>query len=527
MAFSVFQSGSTLYGLDPNGLQVALTLPTGVTIDPTLKPRFAVMGNYAIIVNSPARPITVDANLNVRLLTPNPPVTKTTVAAGNTGTLSGDYRVRQTYIVFDSFGAIVSESDFGPTSSVATLTSDMLRVSGINLSLDQVSATRLYRTTTGTAVYFKWIDLDGNTQTTIEDDLSDAGLATFSAPSLGSPPDLAIIAEFKSRLYGIPKTNPNNIHYSEIGAQYAWPSDNFQPIPRLGSDPRGGTGLIRRRDALGIGRVNGFYQLSGTSDTNIRITNVSENCGIEATDSPAVFRDTAFFLWKDGVYQWDANGLKSVSDGKVRSWFTNNDTFNPSRFQHAFATIDPLRYKYRLYLASAGSGIENCWIEYDFMDQKWWGPHFSQAMNPTSVFLMSTNTGSVISIVGGSDGWLRADRKLRTDDTNIAIPMDVVTVQNDAGAPDDEKYFGSVSVSTSKEPSGTLTVQSVVGDFDTTPTKATLSEPMEHDLKETRSNLDRVGIGKAFKLRFKNNEPGVDAKLRGFEIDQVFTVGKR
>ena len=537
MAFTIFQAGSTLYGMDQRGSTVALTLPTGVVLDATLAARFAVFGNYAILVNSPNRPLAIDANLNVRVLCPNPPSGPLTLTGVAGGSLSGDFKARQTYIVRDMNGAVIAESDFGPLMGTATVVaSKYLQASAINSSADTVSASRLYRTSSGTAVYFKWMDVDGNTQTSSTlDDLSDAGLATFSSPSLGTPPDLALIAEFRSRLFGVAKADLNRIYYTEVGTSYAWPSINVITVPRLGSDARGATGFARRRDALGGGRTNGFYQITGTSISDFRMVNISENCGIEAPDSVKVYRDTAFFLWKDGVYQWDNAGLKNVSAGKVSRWFTRNGTFNLSRLQYAFAEIDALRKKYRLFLASASSTIENCWIEYDFEEEKWWGPHTSHAFNPSAAFTFSTDSGLRVPMVGATDGFCRLDRLRRTDDDTVGIDFDLVTARQHSvvdsrgdrvGLPDEEKYFGELSISMQPQPRGVLTVQATAGDLDASrsgdPEDAYLA-PLTSD----RECLGRVGQGKAYKLRFRNNVAGQHVNLRGYEISPSFVVGRR
>lgn len=528
MAFSVLQAGDNLYGMDQRGSLVALTLPAGVSIDDTLPLRTAVMGNYAILINSPSRPLAIDANLNVRVLCPNPPAFPVTLAGVAGGTLSTTAVVRSTFVVFDAFGNLIAESDYSPNSATTTISSQYLQASGLPISADQVNARRLYRTTSGTDVFFQWIDADGNTQTSsIPDDVSDAGLATFSAPVRGTPPDLYIVAEFKGRLFGASKADPNNIVYSEIGESFAWPDDNILSVPRAGSDLRGATGFARRRDAIGLGRSNGFYQITGTSDEDLRIVNISENCGIEATDSVAVYRDVAFFLWKDGVYRWDADGVNSVSDGKVRKWFTSNSTFNISRLQNAFGLVDPISHKYRLYLASAGSPVENCWIEYDFVADKWWGPHFSSAFNPTSCFLLSTDAGSTIPIVGATDGFVRMERKRRFDDAATGIDFDVVTAPIDAKMPDDEKYFGELSVATAPQQRGIMHVFATVGDVEMTTANALAHAPFDYDLRNSRQRLGRIGLGKAAKIRFRQTGSDEDVRVRGFEINPVNLRGKR
>lgn len=528
MAFTVFQAGTQLYGLDSRGSRIALTLPSGVTLDSTKPARFTIFGNYAVMVNSPSRPLTIDSNYNVRVLTPNPPTAapQLTTAAG--GALTGtNYRVKQTYRVRDAFGTLISESDFSPVSGTQTVSAQFLKVTGLTLSSDLVTETQLYRTLSGGSVYFPWVTIQGNTQTSVQDDLSDAGISLVAADPLGSAPDMSLVAEFKGRLWGVAKNDIDNLRYSDVGRMYAWPSANTQPMPRFGSDARGITGFARRRDALGIGRENGIFQLTGTDDTNFRIVSVSEDAGIEAPDSVAIYKNVAFFLWKDGIYTLDENGVTCISDDKVRRWFTRNDTFNLSRLNKAFAVIDPWRKKYKLFLTSAGSTHTDCWIDYDFVTGKFWGPHTSFAFNPTSAFRMHTASGIPIPAIGDDGGFVRVDRKQRIDDDGMAVDMDVVTARDDQGSPDYDKYFGELSIHTKPLLRGTLNVQSVAGEVDDKRTFETLQQADHVDLTQSRSRVHRIGNGKAMRLRFRNNEVDVDPIIRGYEVNPVRIIGRR
>lgn len=516
--------------MDSRGSTKALTLPTGVTIDASLPARFTLFDKYAVLVNSPSRPLTIDANLNVRVLTPDPPTTKPTVTGQSGGSLSGTYKVKYTNRILDAFGNLYAESDFSPQSGSVAITSQWLRAADLQLSSDAITDRKLYRTTTGTSTFFPWITLDGNTQTSIQDDVSDAGLSTFSAASLGTPPDLALCVEFKSRLFGVGKNSLDTLNWSEVSAMYAWPSLNNQPMPRPGSDEKGITGFLRRRDALGIGRQNGIFQLIGTSTDNFRIISLTDDAGIESADSVAVYKNVAFFVWKDGIYKWDEAGVDCLTDGKVRRWFTRDDTFNISRLQNSFGVIDPFRKKYKLFLSSAGSQVEDCWIEYDFLTGKVWGPHTSHAFNPSAAFRVALLGGVSVPVIGGRDGYVRVDRKRRTDDAGTGIDFDVVTSRIDDDSPDTETYYGELTVMTDADRSpdpGTLTVQTVVGEQDELRTPTDVTEADEADLSQNRNRLSRIGIGKACKIRFRNKVAGQDVVLRNFEIDPVYPVGKR
>src|SRR5262249_9659957 len=154
---------------------------------------------------------------------------------------------------------------------------------------------------------------------------------------------LTLIAEFRDRLFGVGDINIDSVFYTETGLPYAWPGDNSIVIPRVGSDKFGVTGLISRREALGVGRLNRLSEVVGTGeeDTNgiadLRLIKLSDETGFLSQEAVAVYRDTVYFLWFDGVYQWDDNGILCLSDGsagraRVRSWFATDDFFDRRMF---------------------------------------------------------------------------------------------------------------------------------------------------------------------------------------------------
>ena len=95
MAFNLVQAGSSLYAVNTEGgFSSALTLPTGITLADTRKPRFARFGQYVIVANTPSRPISVSDDGTVRPLVPQPPACPPIAAAGASTGLTGAYRVR-------------------------------------------------------------------------------------------------------------------------------------------------------------------------------------------------------------------------------------------------------------------------------------------------------------------------------------------------------------------------------------------------------------------------------------------------
>jgi len=511
--------------MDTSGVLTTLTLPAGVTLDSTKVPRFTVFGRYVVVVNSPTRPLTVDADGIVRVLGLTPPGTAATTAVGNVGSLSGVFFVKYSYVVYNGAGQVIAESELSPASSSVTLTSDMLRLTNLALSSDTISAIRLYRTTTGGSTYFPWFDLESNSQTTTEDDLADVSLSLVAAPILGTPPRLTHIGEFRERLWGVSRTDNGAVRYTEAGQMWSWPSTNRFVVPREGADDRGVTGILARRDALALARQNVLVELKGESNASFRLVKLTstdgQDVGVEADDSIATFRDTSFFLAKDGVYTWSSGGINCISDGKVRAWFTTDTYFNRSRLRYAAGRIDPLTNKYQLLLSSAGSSVLDRWVEYDIADQTWWGPHKTDDFTPTWMTTILDSSTLPQPVWASSAGFFYKEQATRTDGTETGIAFDVVGKSHDMQTPDIHKHFGQLSLLSKIQAAGTLSVIPYVGGLDAS-AGATISASMTLG----RERLRRVGNGRFCKLTFQHSTVAQDVELFGYEVP-FYEIGRR
>lgn len=523
MSVTLIQAGTDLqFVADDGTVGAPLTLPSGVTLRDDIPPRFTVFGRYVFLVNTPSIPLRISADGVIRPMTPLPPRTAAILAGAAGGSLTGTYSSKYTFVTFDLSGRLISESDFSAVSNTVAIAANYLKASNLDISANTISGRRLYRTTSLGAVYFQWVDLDGNVLTTIQDDLPDAALSLIAAPILGTPPDLTLIAEFRDRLWGVGRVDVDDLRYTEVGFSYAWPADNVFPIPSVGSDMVGIKSLLPRREALGVARQNQILQIVGSDDTNFQVIKLSQNCGVTSNESVAVYRDIAYFLWEDGVYSWSDEGINCISDGKVRSWFAGNSDFNRSRFQFAFGFVDPTRNKYRLYLNTAGSDTEVQWVEYDISEKTWWGPHLTSAFTPTSVFTVLDGDLVPQPTVGGNDFNLYRDQELRTDRTIDPISFDVVTKRYAMNAPDLDKYWGEVSVIGATQDAGTMEVGISVGELNATETSTE-----DWNMTVTRQRLARAGTGKHLQLEFENDEVGQDVELLDVEVNPVVLMGRR
>lgn len=523
MAFSLIQAGTSLQFLNTSGGIITLTLPPGVSLNASLSPRWIVYGNYVILVNSPNFPLTIDANGDVRPLTPKAPGSGPVLSAGSAGDLTGTYGyVRYTFIIRDSNGNLISESDFSPGSNTITIANKMLRVDGIETSTDTaITGRRIYRTTNNGVVLFPWMELDGNTLTSFQDDLSDAGLQLIAAPTLGSVPRLLLIKEWRNRLWGVGDTDLDNLRFSQAEAMWSWPITNGIKIPGIGRDQFGIKALMPRREALGVGRRDLIWQITGQTPEDFTAVKLSEVIGVESQESVVTYRDTIWWLWKDGVYQWDDDGLVNVSDGHVKSWFSTDNYFNRNMFVNSFAVFDPIRLKYKLYLASAGSNKINRWVEYDIVDQTWWGPHRTRAFSESSAFLLTDIEDKQEAVVGSSLGFIWKERLTATDNIEDGIPLSLITKWFDGSLPDYEKYWGQLSVLGKVQGAGIVAITPRTGYLDSTD-----KTPLLYDMTKGRQKLDRLGTGKLMQLTFTHDDPDEPVELYGLELPYT-VIGHR
>lgn len=527
MAFTLLQAGSNLKSVNSNGgLSSALTLPTGVQLATNLIPRFARFKQYVVVVNTPSRPITVDPSGIVRILTPNSPSSPLALAAGVAGIPNGTYLGEYTYKILDALGNTIAESFPSPLMTTAvTVASQQLVNTFVDSPDPGVNAIQLYRTATNGSVYFPSILVPNNIVTSVNDNLADSSLGIVPIGNLGSAPDLTLIAEWGGRLWGVSRTDVDDLRYTEAGLMYAWTATNSIPIPHIGESAAGITALIPRRNALGVARQDVFLQIAGSSTANFipTVVNGGEQLGVMSQESVVVYNDIAYFLWRDGVYTWDSTGIRCITNGKVRSWFTTDTYFNRSMFWRSFAQLDPQTLKYRLFLAGVGQTVNNLWIEYDLTTQAWWGPHNTTAFTPTSAVQVQGTDMTPYFMIGSQEGYLSKEQDAKNDWGIQSIFMDASTQLFDADAPMQEKYFGEFYVYSFPQVVGALSMTPALGTVD----GVTQQPAFVFDLTQNRLRLGRIGVGQFFNLRIQQNTINTDVALYGFEVNPVNIVGTR
>ncbi len=525
MAIAVVQAGSALYKINPDtGAATALSLPSGVTLSTTRKPRFAVMNQWVVLVNSPSRNLAIDPEGVVRVLVPRPPVSSSISAASGTG-LTGAYKVRWSFVVYDTGGNLLMESPLGPPSISLTLSNQGLALTRIPTSEDTISARRGYRTAAGGSEYYNLMDVDGNVMTSAITNLADAALALLPVESsaLISPPGtlqsdrLRNICSWKNRLWGTGAEFPDTIYYTENGLVYAWP--NALTAFPTGVDAEGVVAFAPRENELGILKRNGLWQITGDSDANFSIVQITQGKdatagmgGCVAPDSVSVIGDKVYWLGRDGVYEW-GQSLQNISDAEVAPWFKSDTYFDRSVFSDAFAYYNEIRHSYDLYMKVAGASTIK-WVSFNLRNRKWYGPHTTSLFTPSAAIQGLNGTNQPVGLVGGTDGIVyTANSTNARDGSATAIDMDVYGRFHSGNAPDIFHHWGRMSILTKIQSGGQLSIIPYLGGLN-----ASAGTTKLHDMTLGREVLTILGNERMCRLRFRQNTVDVPAVIYGYEI---------
>lgn len=530
--FYLAQGGSTLYQITNAGTATALTLPTGVTIDSAKRPRFAVLNDAIAIVNSPSKALWVSLDGTVRLLALEPPASPPALTTGAAGALNGAYKVRVSFAVFDDDHKLLAESGMSPVSEASVaMTNDALQINGIPISDNSsINGRRVYRTVSSGSgeVVFHSFDIYDNVQTRAEDNMTDANLQlTAASNSIGRPPsELDMIVSWNGRLWARSSKEPDVLYFTDDGLFYSWPVRNQIPIPVKGFDDAGITLLAARREELVVGKRDSIHRITGVDEDTFKRITVDENSGCIAPDSAVVYHNVLRFLGEGHVFQYDNGGVKSISREKVHGWFNSDTYFTRSRFNQAFAKMNPYLESYDLHLAAVGSSVEDRWVQFMHSRGIWFGPHKTGLFTPTCGALMEDTNDLDMPVIGGSDGQIyKMNQSTYRDGAATAVDYDVDSIFHSAKTPDIEKLWQHLLMITKVQAAGTLTITPKVGGLD-----AVASSALSHTLTLGRQDcgvLSEAGkVGRFLQLNFRQNTVNQGCEIMGYEA-VVHEAGRR
>jgi hypothetical protein len=533
MAYAVVVAGGVLYRMTPGGLATELTLPAGVTLSLTRPPRWAVLGRTVLLTNNPSRSLVIDADFNVRPMQLAAPVSAPVLSAGPTGGLTGAYMVMYTNVIIDpETGALLAESDFSPVSAPITLAGQQLIASGISTSPDAaVTHHRLYRTLADGQVFYAWVDIDAN-QTTVADDLSDVLLPNLAAPrELGAAPGLlpgtylTLLTVWKNRVWGVGDRQVDILRYSANGNLWGWPATYGLDIEPIGGDVIGITGMMPRKDMLGVAKRQSFHKISGglPDEDGVPQWDVQQEKNGKGCYGPSiVVDDTAYYLGSDGVYTWGGKGFDCPSDGKVRRWFATDDYFNRALYPQAFVKYNERYDTIEWHLAAAGSTVVDRWVTLDRATGNWYGPHRTARAGTSSGFMLEDGGGHSVPVIGADDGVLYVENAAGFSDAGVAVSINLLSKYHDDNVPAVEKVFGGVTLVTKAQPAvGHCRVSYRVGTLE-----ADVSQIVPADMRLGTETLPRAGVGQFLQLEITEDTDAAGCVLFGYEVP-YYELGKR
>jgi len=285
-------------------------------------------------------------------------------------------------------------------------------------------------------------------------------------------------------------------------------------LPSVPTTPKS---LEAYRPVIGDAAADEILELAGLlKGARVLHVNATGFGGGVATDSCIVVDNIAYWLGKDGIYEWSDRGIVNIAKEKVNAWFTTDTYFNRSRFPNCYAGYNSVLDVVYFHLAAAGSSSEDRWIAWHRKERAWLGPHKTDLFTPNATMMVEDANSLPILLVAGTNGVIySANRSTRTDGAGTAVDMDVYGKAHDENTPDIEKFWGEMSILSKKEASGSLTVTPYFGVH---PDSLTAATAFTHDLTTGRERLGRVGQGGVLQLRFRQNTAGVDTTLLGYEI---------
>lgn len=542
MAFLLAQAGTTLYKVDvTTGVATALTLPSGVTLSATRKPKFALLNQWVAMVNSPTINLLIDPEGVVTPMVPQAPTHGPSVAAGGGSGLTGEYLYRVSFIVKNSDGDLLAESPLSPPSASVTLSNEDAALTDLATSSDDyVTGRRLYRTLNGgdAVTMFHILDIDDNTTTALNENTADdtVTLLPVMIQTLVSPPGtrpgirFKNICQWKSRFWAV-ADDPflvDTVYVCDTVKVYAWPT-SIIAYP-TGQTKDGVIAFAPRKNELGFLKTSGVWAVQGSSgSTGIGTSNISVKQvdgsgkkGCIAEDSVVVVGDAAYWLGRNAVYEWTDNGIEDISSERVKPWFNSDTHFNRARFQYAFGRYNEVTNSYELHLAAIGSSVEDRWVSFNLTNRRWYGPHKTGAFTPTHAGWFVDANSLPIVLVGGSNGTIyTGNSSNKRDGSATAIDMDCYGPWHTGGDPDKMHTWLQLSMLSRIEAAGTLEITPYLGGLD-----AAAGTPITHTLTTGRELLSRLGVGRLARLRIRKNTVNQSATLYGYELP-FFQNGRR
>lgn len=285
----------------------------------------------------------------------NPKVAPT-VVVGAAGVPNTTYYCAYTYLVTFPNGKIVETAPSPVGTVVATL--DKIEWSGIIPCTYQGTGLqiqkRLWRSVSG--VYYLSATIENETLT-YSDNETDANLqvaTVLPTEEYNTPPNgMVDLALYLQRVFGI---WDNRLGWSEPYQPFSFLTNSNVVFSR---DNENGVGVINWGDQLFMVTKEEWYRLSGSDPNTWAIKRTFTDNGVINRYTIKKFRHGILGLWNDGIYQFDGNITRNVTNKILGTkFFTDLDDLSV-----CYAEMVGLQYFFNY--ASTGTTVDSC-IVIDF-----------------------------------------------------------------------------------------------------------------------------------------------------------------
>ena len=319
------------------------------------RPRFSDFEKFTFVVDGESK-MAYTNNRGYIWGVDNPPIGPV-VSAGAAGSPSGTYQCYVTFYVVFGENEKVVETGPSPVGAV-TVTSQKISWARIPICRfvgDEITIyRRLWRTVSGDPYLVTTIR--DNYTTTFTDNVTDAvlqvstALGTEGYSTLPSGQGVVDLAEYLKRMFAIKE---NKLYWSEPYSPFSFKTTSNVTVSK---DFENLVGIINWGDQMYMVSAEEWYRLQGSDPTTWAIKRTFTDNGIINRHTMAKTRYGIVGLWNDGIYLFDGNTTKNITDKILgKEFFQDLDDSTV-----CWSTFDGMRYWF--YYASSGSTIDSCVI---------------------------------------------------------------------------------------------------------------------------------------------------------------------
>jgi hypothetical protein len=195
----------------------------------------------------------------------------------------------------------------------------------------------------------------------------DPGYSTKYQLLVGAP-DMSILWDFQSRVWGNDKTDPDRVNYSPPFDQTTWGGVGDSGDMYVGAgdgDPRGITNGYKYKDFMVVAKLNHRYRITGYSPDDWTIQAISDGLGCEGDLFIPVDEQDVVFLSHRGIHSQAATDNYGDTESaylsaKIKPTF---NTWNPAQLKYSQGAWVPELNSFAISVAEEGNSLSNAvWL---------------------------------------------------------------------------------------------------------------------------------------------------------------------